>query len=129
MVVETKSAVTHEEKLMAVASHASLAIFFIGPFTMVIPLVIWLLPKSSRFVQFHAKQAFFYQLCVYIIAAILFLIIALLSLIFIGKLLKPFYFLAWIWVIAYGLFGAWRVWKDRPFRYIFVADFIEAGEK
>jgi len=129
MVVETKSAATHDEKLMAVASHASLAIFFIGPFTMVIPLVIWLLPKSSRFVQFHAKQAFFYQLCVYIVAAVLLIVIALLSLIFIGKLLTPFYILAWILVIIYSLYGAWQVWKDQPFRYLFIADFIDAGEK
>ena len=133
MAVEKKPAASHDEKLLAVASHASIALFFIGPFTLVIPLMIWLLEgnkeKPSKFVKFHARQAFFYQLTVYIAAAILILIIWLLTLIWIGNLMWPFYGLLWILIIAYGVYGAWQVWQDRQFRYKYVADFIEAGEK
>jgi len=133
MVVKTSQTSNHDEKLMALASHASIAIFFIGPLTLIIPLMIWLLEnnkaKPSKFVQFHAKQAFFYQLAVYVAALILLIIIAILTLIWIGKLLSPFYGLAWIVCIIYGVYGAWQVWKGNAFRYIFIADFIEAGEK
>ena len=133
MVVEKKPAATHDEKLLAVASHASVALFFIGPLTLVIPLMIWLLEgnkeKPSKFVQFHAKQAFFYQLTAFIAAMILIFIIWLLTLIWIGHLMSPLYGLLWILIIAYGVYGAWQVWQDHPFRYKDVADFIEAGEK
>lgn len=133
MAVEKKPAATHDEKLLAVASHASITLFFIGPLTLVIPLMIWLLEgnkeKPSKFVRFHSRQAFFYQLTVYITVVILLLIIWLLTLIWIGNLLWPFYVLLWILFIAYGVYGAWQVWQDRQFRYKYVADFVEAGEK
>jgi uncharacterized Tic20 family protein len=133
MVVESKPASTHDEKLMAVASHASIALFFIGPLTMMIPLMIWLIEnsrdRSSGYVRFHAKQAFFYQLAVYIAALALAIVVGLLSLIGIGGLLSPFLALGWILVIGYGIWGARQVWIDQNFRYLYIADFIEAGEK
>ncbi len=133
MVVETKPVSAHDEKLRSVASHASIALFIVGPLTIIIPLMIWLVENSrerpSDYVRFHAKQAFFYQLAVYIAGLALMIVIGLLSLIGIGSLLSPFLALGWILVIGYGIWGARQVWTDQNFRYLYIADFIEAGEK
>jgi uncharacterized Tic20 family protein len=132
MAIET-SPLSQDERLMALGAHAALAAFFMGPFCIAIPLLIWLFnqnkEKPSEFVIFQAKQAFFYQLAVYIGMLILSAITALLSLVIIGYILIPVVALAGIAAIVYAVYAAIQVWNGKSFRYMYVADFIEAGEK
>lgn len=97
---------------------------------MVIPLIIWLLERNksnkSTQVEFHAKQAFFYQLAVYLIGAVLGIFIGLLSIILIGLLFIPVLILFGMAALIYGAYGGIRVGQGEDFRYIYVADFIEA---
>ncbi|HHS13052.1 MAG TPA: DUF4870 domain-containing protein [bacterium] len=118
-------------KLLTSVAHLSiLAIFFLGPFCMVIPLIIWLSERNradaSSQVDFHAKQAFFYQLALVLAMGILIVLTALLSIIVIGFFLIPVVIIAGLAGIAYGVYGGIQVSQDKPFRYALIADFIEA---
>lgn len=122
-----------DARLLATLCHLSIAaVFFLGPFTMAVPLLIWLLernkPKASDFMVFQAKQAFFYQLAVYALMAAFGVVIALLTLIIIGSLLAPVLVLAMIAAVIYGIFGGVQIWQGKSFDYVYVADFLRAGE-
>ena len=125
----TKSkALPQDNPQLAALAHFSI-IPILGPFSPAIPLLIWLLernkPDKSELVEFHAKQAFFFQLAVYVITAALGLIVTILSIIVIGLLFIPFLILFPIVAIIYGIYGGVKVWTGQDFRYIFIADFIE----
>jgi uncharacterized Tic20 family protein len=116
--------------MLAALSHASFAVFFlIGPFTMAVPMVIWILerrrPKPVLQVEFHARQAFFYQLAVYLAAAALIGLAALLVAVFIGLAMVPFVILAFLAAVVYAVYGGLQVWNGRRFKYKFVTNFIE----
>ncbi|HEX9934036.1 MAG TPA: DUF4870 domain-containing protein, partial [bacterium] len=115
---------------LSTLSHASFAAFFlIGPLTLAVPLVIWLLernrPKPSVTVEFHARQALFYQLAVYLSTLILLGITALLVVIVIGLFLTPFIILAFLAAVGYAVYGSVKVWKGKRFKYWVLTDFIE----
>ncbi len=121
---------TPDPMLLSMIAHGSiLAVFFLGPLTLLVPLVIWLSernqPNPSELVLFHARHAFFYQLAVYLIGGIVGLFIALLTIIFIGLFFIPFLILFLLAAVVYGVYGAIQVWQGRPFRYKFVSDFLE----
>lgn len=116
--------------LLSVIAHGSiLAMFFLGPLTLLIPLIIWLSERNqstpSELVLFHARHAFFYQLAVYLIGFTAGLFIALMTLIFIGLLFIPFLILFLLAAIVYGVYGAIQVWQGKPFRYKYLSDFVE----
>lgn len=122
-----------DARLLATLCHVSIAaVFFLGPFTMTVPLLIWLLERNkssaSDDIIFHAKQAFFYQIAVYVIMAVSGLVVALLTLIVIGSLLAPILVLAMIAAVGYGVYGGVQVWQGKDFDYLYVADFLRAGE-
>ena len=115
-----------EDNRIAALAHFSIAAFVIaGPLSICIPLLIWLLERNKtnplEDVIFEAKQAFFYQCCIYVIAAIIGCIIAILSLIFIGKLMIPFFIIAGLLAIAYGIYGGVQTWNGKKFRYPYIA--------
>ncbi len=59
-------AVTSDERLVAVGSH------LLGHFTKFIgPLVVFLVKRDSKFVQFHSLQAIFFQLALAVVYGIL----------------------------------------------------------
>lgn len=116
--------------LLAAISHFSiLATFVMGPFAMVIPLIIWLLERSkadgSPLVEFQANQAFFYQIALWVVSAALGIIIGILSIIVIGVLFIPVLILFVIAAIVYGVVGGLKVMQGEDFRYIIIADFID----
>jgi hypothetical protein len=116
--------------LLAAVSHASiLAVFMMGPLTLIVPLVIWLSernrPKPTADVIFHARQAFFFQAAVYAVTLAAGLVAGLLTLIFIGLLLIPFVIAFFLAGVGYGVYGGVQVWQNRPFRYRYLTDFIE----
>ncbi|NQT27846.1 DUF4870 domain-containing protein [candidate division KSB1 bacterium] len=122
-----------DTRLLATLCHVSVAaVFFLGPFTMAVPLLIWLLErnksKASDFILFQAKQAFFYQVAVYVLMTVFGLVVALLTLIIIGSLMVPILVLAMIAAVGYGVYGGVQIWNGKPFDYIYVADFMRAGE-
>ncbi len=118
--------------LLSMLAHLSiLTVLIIGPLSMVIPLLIWLLernkPDKSDVIEFHSKQAFFYQIAVYLIITLLAIIIAILSIILVGLLFIPLLILCGLAAIAYGVYGGIRVSQGEDFRYFYIADFIETG--
>ncbi len=118
--------------LLSTLAHLSILASLVIPFfAMVIPLLIWLLERNkadrSDMIEFHGKQAFFYQVAVYLITVLLGIITAILSLVLVGDLLIPILIIFPIVAIAYGVYGGIRVSQGENFRYIFIADFIEAG--
>ncbi|MFH1940794.1 MAG: DUF4870 domain-containing protein [bacterium] len=120
--------------LLASFAHFSiLTVLLLGPFSIVIPLIIWLMernkPDKSSFVEFQAKQAFFFQLILYLATFALGVVVAILSIILIGILLIPFLLLFPLAGVVYGIIGGVRVSQGENFRYFWVADFIEAGRK
>ena len=125
-----KTGSSRDTTLLAAISHfAVLATFVMGPFAMVIPLIIWLLerskPDGSPIVEFQANQAFFYQIAIWVISAAFGIIIGLLSIIVIGVLFVPVLIIFVVAAIVYGVIGGLKVMQGENFRYIFVADFID----
>jgi uncharacterized Tic20 family protein len=100
-----------------------------GPLTVIVPLVIWLSernrPERSELVEFHARQAFFYQAAVYLAALAAGAVVGVLTLIFIGLLFIPFLILFFLAAVGYGVYGGIQVWNGREFRYRYLTDFIE----
>jgi uncharacterized Tic20 family protein len=115
--------------LSAIAHGSSLAFFIMGPLTVIIPLIIWLSersrPERSALVEFHSRQAFFFQAFVYLAGIASGLVVFVLTFVFVGLLLIPFWILFMLGAIGYGAYGGLQVWKGREFRYRFVTDFIE----
>jgi hypothetical protein len=125
-----QSADGRDPVLLSAVSHASiLAVFMMGPLTLLVPLVIWLSernrPKPSAEVIFHSRQAFFFQSAAYLATLVAGLGVGLLTLIFIGLLLIPFVIVFFLAAVGYGVYGGIQVWQGRPFRYRYVTDFIE----
>jgi uncharacterized Tic20 family protein len=118
--------------LLSTLAHLSILATLVIPFVaMVIPLLIWLLernkPDRSEMIEFHAKQAFFYQVAIYLITGLLTVITVILSMILIGLILIPVVFIFPLIAIGYGVYGGIRVSQGENFRYIYIADFIDAG--
>lgn len=126
-----KPSVKDNSQLAALAHFSILAVLIIGPLSIVIPLIIWLLernkPDKSVTLEFQAKQAFFYQLAAYLITAVLGVIVGILSIILVGLLFIPVLILFPIAAVVYGIYAGIKVWQGEDFRYIYLADFLEAG--
>jgi len=116
--------------LLSAISHASsLAFFLMGPLTVIIPLIIWLSERNrkerSPLVEFHARQAFFFQCIVYLVSIAAGVVVFILTFVFVGLLLIPFLILFILGAIGYGVYGGLQVWQGRDFRYKYVTDYIE----
>ena len=139
MAEQTKKAPDKKEKtrdtnLLASLAHFSiLTVLILGPFSIAVPLILWLTERNrtdkSSLVEYHAKQAFFFQVAAYVVSAVLGICMVILSIILIGLLLIPVLVIFGLAVIVYGVYGGIQVNQGKEFRYMFVADFIEAGEK
>ena len=114
----------------SLAHFSILLVLLIGPFSIVVPLLIWLLernkPDGSKVIEFQAKQAFYYQVAVYLISFVLGALIGILSIIVVGFLLIPVLVLFGIAVIVYGVYAGVKVFQGEDFRYIYIADLIES---
>ena len=122
--------VSRDPALLSAISHASvLAFFLMGPLTVIIPLVIWLSernrPERSELIEFHSRQAFFYQSALYLVTLAAGAVVAVLTLVIVGLLLIPFLILIFIAGVGYGVYGGIQVWQGRQFRYKYLTDYIE----
>ncbi len=124
-----------EERTWAVLAHLSVLLNAItGFFGLLAALIIYLLYKDrSRFVAFHAMQSLVMQSVLWlgagIIAAIVGMITAALSVILIGLCLVPFAILIGLVPVAalvYGVVGAVQVGQGVNFRYYKMADWAES---
>jgi uncharacterized Tic20 family protein len=124
---------SRDPQLLSSVAHASiLAVFLMGPLTIIIPLAIWLSernrPQRSALVEYHSRQAFFFQSAVYLACLVAGAVIALLTFVFIGLLLIPFLILFFLGAIVYGVHGGLQVWQGRDFRYRYITDFVERSQ-
>jgi len=99
--------------LLSAIAHASILAFFImGPLTVIIPLIIWLSernrPERSELVESHSRQAFFFQVFVYGTGIASGLVVFVLTFVFVGLLLIPFWILFMLGAIGYGVYGGCR---------------------
>lgn len=120
-----------EDNTLASLSHFSiLACFIIGPFCVAIPLIIWLLeqnkPKGSKKLIFEAKQAFFYQVALFLATTVLGVIVGVLTIIVIGLILIPLLAIVFLAGVGYGVYGGIKVSQGESFRYKYVTDFVES---
>jgi uncharacterized Tic20 family protein len=126
----TGSSASMDPVLLSAVSHASiLAFFLMGPLTVIIPLIIWLSERNraerSELLEFHARQAFFFQCVVYLLSIAAGVVVFILTFVFVGLLLIPFLILFILGAIGYGVYGGLQVWQGHEFRYKFVTDTIE----
>ena len=126
---KAKSSPRDTTLLMALSHLSIITIVIIGPFSIVIPLLIWLSernrPDRSPRVEFQAKQAFFYQAALWVISAGFGIVIGLLSIIVIGLLFVPLLILFVIAAIVYGVVGGAKVMQGEDFRYYYIADLVD----
>ncbi len=114
-----------------------------------VPLIIWLaFRERSSFVAFHAMQATIFQLGSLVVWILIlvgglvilvptWIITILLLIVLVGLLLLPLALLLTVALpvvlvalplvsLVYGMYGAFEVYEGRPFRYQWVADWIES---
>lgn len=99
--------ITSEEKTWGMLSHLS---FFIGGF--IVPLILYFVYKDkSRFIAFHALQALFFHLAIYVAL----FISGVLTIVLIGLLLLP---AVYIVGLVYAILGAIKAnsgeWYELP---------------
>ncbi len=116
--------------LRSALAHASFATAFpLGPFSMAIPLALWLTErrrsKPMPSIAFHAKQAFFYQLFVYAAVLLVAAVTRLLVVFLIGLLMIPFVILAFLGAVSYAVYGGVQVWNGKRFKYKYLTDLLE----
>jgi uncharacterized Tic20 family protein len=144
----SKGAAPTDEWTTAALAHASILLTAtlgtaggIGvPAGLAVPLVMYLgYRKQSRFVAFHALQAFVYQLIGVLIVAALGVLVGAawavtgsLAVALVGFALMPFAIsltlllagaaIAWI---VYGLYAAYQVYQGRSLRYWLIGEYLE----
>jgi uncharacterized Tic20 family protein len=141
----TAAALAHASILLTVILSAAGGVgIFIGP---LIPLVMYFGYKDrSRFVAFHAMQAFVYQLAsvaayIVLVAALVvwlaltWVAVILLSFVLLGLLLIPFALVFTLLVvfilvcvpfawIGYGLYASYQVYQGRNLHYWLIGDWL-----
>ena len=116
-----------EERNWSVLAHLSifLNLFtgFLGPAA---ALVIWLVYKDrSPKVAFHAMQSMWFQVAGLIVLGVGWAITGLLTAVLIGFLLIPGMAVLSIAPFAYATYAAYKVGRDRDYRYPLVADLVQ----
>jgi uncharacterized Tic20 family protein len=146
----TAAALTHASVLLTlILAMAGGVGVLVGP---AVPLLMYLGYRAkSRFVAFHALQAFVYQVIGMLLYAVLVAVLAvwvaiawtvsgLLSAVLVGLLLMPFALLltllmasllvgiplAWL---GYGLYAAYQVYQGRDFHYRSIGEWLEREVK
>lgn len=93
------------ERIAAVFTHAGIIVL-----PVILPLIIWLTHKDvSAFVNYQAKQATLYQLCL-VVVAILFP--------------WPMLLLVWVPAAIFGFYAAYQCNQGLSFRYPVIGDLV-----
>jgi len=117
--LQTASA-TKDDRSTAMIAHLLGIIGFLGP------LIIFLVKKdgASKFAIFHMKQSLFLQIGVDVSAFVLFVIGAILSMIFIGIICFPIGMLVILAGRVYAIIGGITVNGGKDFEYKFVGPWV-----
>lgn len=111
--------VSSDDRTMATLTHALGAVF-----TLLVPLVIWLINKDNpakRFVNEHAKEALNFQITMLIAYAIAGVLSIPLAFVFIGFMLVP---VVYVLNIIFGVIAAMASNKGERYRYPFALRLI-----
>lgn len=118
-----------DERTWSMLSHLSVLLAFVGLMPLG-SLIIWLIYKDrSPRVRFHALQALWYQVAWVVILVAGWFITFILSFILIGLLLIPVMLLASVVPVIHGCYAAYKVNQGVDFRYPFIADKIDGGQR
>ncbi len=118
-----------DERTWSMLSHLSVLLAFVGLMPLG-SLIIWLIYKDrSPRVGFHALQALWYQVAWVVLLVAGWFITFVLSFILIGLLLIPVMLLASVVPIIHGCYAAYKVNQGVDFRYPFIADKIDGGQR
>jgi uncharacterized Tic20 family protein len=137
---------TEDERVLAALSHASIVANIVNLAGMIATALIWTMQRErSRYVRAHALQSLVYQGLVLVSTVFLLLFWGLcVGLSLLPVLLRPdLYHITtpprsfWLALVGlavpigfsiaatlYGLYGAYRVYRGRPFRYPFVGRLV-----
>jgi uncharacterized Tic20 family protein len=137
---------SEDERVLAALSHASIVANAVNLAGMIATSLIWTMHRErSPYVRAHALQALVYQGAVLLISLFLALFGGLcLALSLLPVMLRPDLYRGsppsysvWIGVLAllaligfgvlatlYGLFGAYQVYRGRPFRYLLIGRLV-----
>lgn len=119
----------NDEKTWSMLSHLSVLLAFVGLMPLG-SLIIWLIYKDrSPRVGFHALQALWYQVAWVVILVVGWFTTFVLSFILIGLLLIPVMAIASVVPIIHGCYAAYKVNQGVDFRYPFIADKIDGGQR
>jgi len=132
---------TSDERTMAALAHSSAILnFFTGFGGPIAALVLWLTQKDkSPWVAFHALQSLIFQTAVMLIAVLVVgvvwvagFIISFATIGFGALVAVPFMILVFFGgfiivgaAVFYCLYGAYQVYQDKDFRYLWVADWLQ----
>ena len=103
--------VTTEQKLWSIAAH--LSYFFGGLGFVIAPLLIYFLKKEDLFVADHAKQALVAHIFILLAGSV----VGMLSVLLIGILLWPIFFLLLLGLLVTSLVAAWKALDGELYRY------------
>jgi uncharacterized protein len=121
-----------DERTWSVVAHLSVLAGLLGLMPLG-ALIIWLLYKDrSPRVGFHALQALWYQvawLVIWVIASIIGLVFTVVTLGFGIVLVIPAALVLWLAPLAHGCYAAYKVGQGVDYRYPFIADRIEGGQR
>ena len=121
-----------DPRVLAVLAHLSIiGVFFLGPFTIVIPFLVWFFEKrksnASDMVVFQAKQALFYQLAAYTTFTLIGIMVKVFIIVFFDALIVPLFGLLGVGLFMYGVYGGILVAQGKDFRYILLSEFLSDG--
>ena len=116
-----------DDKTWAALAHATilLAVLSAGPLGPIAAFAIWLLKQDkSPYVRRQAMQSLVFQMVVIVLSWVMWLAIALLSVVLVGLCCIPFGLLATLFPVLYGCYAAYECSQGREFSYWLVGDLI-----
>jgi uncharacterized Tic20 family protein len=118
-----------DERTWSMLSHLSVLAALLGLMPLG-ALIIWLVYKDrSPRVGFHALQALWYQIAWLVILVVGWFVTFVLSFILIGLLLIPVMLLASLVPLIHGSYAAYKVYEGEDYRYPYIADRIDGGQR
>ena len=118
-----------DEKTWSIIAHLSVLAGLIGLMPLG-ALVVWLIYRDrSPLVRFHAAQALWYQIAWILIIIAYTILSTVLALVVIGFFM--FFLLPVIALvpIAHGCYGAYKISQGEDFRYPYIADRVDGGQR
>lgn len=122
-----------DERTWSILSHVSVLAWPITGFLPIAPLIVWLLYRDrSPEVSFHALQSLWYQVAWLVLGVVGGVIGTLFTLLTLGigaALVVPLAAILGLVPFAHQLYAAYRVSQGEEYRYTFIADWIDGGQR